>query len=58
MKKKWEYKYPERLVGAMVSEDYALEGEDLYFVHRRTGAIRRAGIYCVNAETGESKGSV
>ena len=30
MKKKWEYKYPERLVQAMVSEDYVLIGEQLY----------------------------
>lgn len=55
MKKKWEYKYPERLVGAMVSEDYALEGEDLYFVHMTNGSYPRAGIYCVNAETGKAK---
>ena len=55
MKKKWEYKYPERLVGAMVSEDYVLDGADLYFVHMTNGSYPKAGIYCVNAETGESK---
>lgn len=55
MKKKWEYKYPERLVEAMVSEDYVLSGEELYFVHMTNGRYPRAGIYCVNADTGEAK---
>ena len=44
MKKKWEYKYPERLVEAMVSEDYVLSGEELYFVHMTNGRYPRAGI--------------
>ena len=54
MKKKWEYKYPARLVEAMVSEDYALIGDSLYFVHMTNGSYPRAGIYRVNAESGEA----
>ena len=55
MKKKWEYKYPDRLVEAMVSEDYVLAGEELFFVHMTNGRYPRAGIYRVNAETGAAE---
>ena len=51
MKKKWEYKYPERLVQAMVSEDYVLIGEQLYFVHMTNGSYPKAGIYCVDVNS-------
>ena len=55
MKKKWEYKYPERLVQAMVSEDYVLIGERLYFVHMTIGSYPKAGIYCVDVNSGEAE---
>ena len=54
MKKKWEYKYPERLVSAMVSEDHVLIGDQLYFVHMTNGTYPRAGIYRVDVNTGEA----
>ena len=55
MKKKWEYKYPERLVQAMVSEDHVLIGERLYFVHMTNGSYPKAGIYSVNVNSGEAE---
>lgn len=55
MKKKWEYKYPERLVQAMVSEDHVLIGEKLYFVHMTNGSYPKAGIYCVDVNSGEAE---
>ena len=55
MKKKWEYKYPERLVEAMVSEDYVLIGDRLYFVHMTNGSYPKAGIYCVDVKSGEAE---
>ena len=54
MKKKWEYKYPERVVSAMVSEDHVLIGGQLYFVHMTNGTYPRAGIYRVDVNTGEA----
>ena len=54
MKKKWEYKYPERLVSAMVSEDHVLIGDQLYFVHMTNGTYPKAGIYRVDVNTGEA----
>ena len=55
MKKKWEYKYPERLVQAMVSEDHVLIGDRLYFVHMTNGSYPKAGIYCVDVNSGEAE---
>ena len=55
MKKQWEYKYPDLLFEAMVSEDHLLIGDELFFVHMTNGRYPNAGVYCVNTATGEAR---
>ena len=39
----------------MVSEDYVLIGDRLYFVHMTNGSYPKAGIYCVDVKSGEAE---